>query len=92
MADTETRSNMPQLRSGPIITGGVLVGFGTMLVLAGIAVGSAHVFAATRRWIQAMEVPPSELAKQNWARARAAAVAGTAAWQNGTPAAREAAG
>jgi hypothetical protein len=86
MTEMEERGNMPQIQSGPLIIGGVLVGVGTMLVIAGIAVGSSHVFAATRRWINEMETPPSELARQKWAQARAAAAAGTAAWQNGVQA------
>jgi len=31
-----------------------------------------------------MEVPPSELARQQWARAKAAAPASAGAWQNGS--------
>jgi hypothetical protein len=83
MTDSGQRTSLPQLSSGPLITGAVLVGTGAMLVLAGIAVGGTHLFAATRRWVREMEVPPRQLAQQQWARARAAAVAGTSAWQNG---------
>ena len=86
MTETEASSNMPQIRSGPLIIGGILVGVGSMLVIAGIAVGGAHVFSATRRWVNEMEVPPSELARQKWAQAKAAAAAGSAAWQNGVSA------
>jgi hypothetical protein len=91
MADTSNRRSLPQLSSGPLIAGGVLAGAGAMLVLAGMAVGSAHLFSATRQWVGEMDVPPSERARQQWARAKAAAVAGTAAWQNGS-AVRAAAG
>jgi hypothetical protein len=31
-----------------------------------------------------MEVPPSELARQQWIRAKSAALAGASAWQNGS--------
>ena len=84
MTDTENRSTVPQLQSGPLITGAALVGVGAMLVVAGIAVGSSHLFSATRHWVQEMDTPPGELAKQNWARAKTAARAGASAWQNGT--------
>ena len=84
MTDARTPSSLPQLRSGPLIAGGVLAGAGAMLVLAGLAVGSAHLFAATRAWVREMEVPPSERVRQQWARAKAAAVAGSSAWQNGS--------
>jgi hypothetical protein len=83
MTDSSERTSLPQLRSGPLITGAVLAGTGFMLVLAGLAVGGAHLFSATRRWVDQMEVPPRELAQQQWARARAAASAGASAWQNG---------
>jgi hypothetical protein len=83
---TQQDSNWPELRTGPIITGAALVGAGALIALAGLAVGGAHLFSATRRWIQEMEVPPSEQARIKWAQARSAAAAGTAAWHNGAPA------
>jgi hypothetical protein len=54
--------------------------------LAGLVVGGSHLLAATRRWVQEMDVPPSEVAKLKWAQARTAAAAGTAAWRNGVSA------
>ena len=57
-----------------------------LIALAGLAVGGSHLFAATRRWIQEMDVPPSEQARIKWAQAKSAAAAGTAAWQNGVSA------
>ena len=84
MTDTQSSTSGLQLRSGPLITGAVLIGGGVMLALAGLAVGGAHLLAATRRWVDEMEVPPSELAKLKYAQAKAAVAAGTSAWQNGT--------
>jgi len=78
--------NVPDVKTGPLITGAALVGAGAVLVLAGVVVGGSHLFAATRRWIQEMEVPPSELAKIKWEQAKSAAAAGTTAWQNSVPA------
>jgi hypothetical protein len=83
MTDSAQRTSLPQLRPGPLITGAVLAGTGILLVLAGVAVGGAHLFSATRRWVNQMDVPPRQLAQQQWARARAAAAAGSSAWQNG---------
>ncbi len=83
---TERNNSWPELKTGPLITGAALVGAGTLIVLAGLAVGGSHLFAATRRWIREMEVPPSEQARIKWAQAKGAAAAGAAAWQNGTPA------
>jgi hypothetical protein len=79
---TENSSSWPELRTGPIITSAALVGAGALIALAGLAVASTHLFAATRRWIRQMEVPPSEQARIKWAQAKSAAAAGTAAWQN----------
>jgi hypothetical protein len=87
MSTNSRRSNsLPQVRSGPIITGGALAAAGALIALAGFAIGSSHLVAATRRWIREMEVPPSELAKVQWSKAKSAAAAGTAAWQNGVQA------
>jgi hypothetical protein len=86
MTDTQSSTGGLQLRSGPLITGAALIGGGVMLALAGLAVGGAHLLAATRRWVDEMEVPPSELARLKWAQAKAAAAAGAGAWQNGPPA------
>ena len=71
MGESENR-NGPQFRAGPLITSASLVGAGTLIVLAGLAVGGGHLVSATRRWISEMEVPPSEVAKQKWAQTRAA--------------------
>ena len=57
-----------------------------MIVLAGLAVGGGHLLSATRRWVNEMEVPPSELARIKWTQAKAAMSAGAQAWQNGNPA------
>jgi hypothetical protein len=86
-ANSERSANLPEFRTGPLVTGGVLATVGTMVALVGLAVGGSHLFAATRRWIQAMEVPPSEVARLKWVQARTAAAAGTAAWRDGMTAA-----
>ena len=74
MTDTQSSTSGLQLRSGPLITGAALIGGGVMLALAGLAVGGAHLLAATRRWVDEMEVPPSELARLKWAQAKAGEV------------------
>jgi hypothetical protein len=40
MTDATNRSNLPQVRSGPLIVGGILAGTGAMLMVAGMAIGS----------------------------------------------------
>jgi hypothetical protein len=71
------------LQTGPLLAGAVLIGIGSLLGLAGVAIAGAALGAAARRYVNNMEVPPSELAKQNLAKARAAASAGVSAWRNG---------
>jgi hypothetical protein len=77
-------SNGPQFQAAPLITSAAMIGAGTLVALAGLAIGGGHLVTATRRWINEMEVPPSDLAKLKWAQARAAYTAGASAWQNGS--------
>ena len=84
MSNGENRKNGPQFRTAPLITSAAMVGAGTLIALAGLAIGGGHLLSATRQWIDEMEVPPSELARAKWTQARAAMSAGTQAWQNGS--------
>jgi hypothetical protein len=85
MSNGENRNSGPQFRTSTLIISAAMVGGGTMIVLAGLALGGGHMLSATRRWVDEMEVPPSELAKMKWTQARAAMSAGAQAWQkNGT--------
>ena len=83
MADEEVTVQGPALNTGPLLAGAVLIGIGSLLGLAGLAIAGAALGAAARRYVNTMEVPPSELARQNLAKARAAASAGASAWRNG---------
>ena len=89
MSNGENRSSGPQFQTAPLIVSAAMVGVGTMIVLAGLAVGGGHLLSATRRWVNEMEVPPSELARIKWTQARAAMSAGAQAWQDGTQAVSE---
>jgi hypothetical protein len=71
----------PEVKSGPLMTGGILIGIGAVLALAGAVVAGGHVFAATRAWINSLETPPTQLARLKWEQAQAAAAAGQDAWQ-----------
>jgi H+/Cl- antiporter ClcA len=83
-----TNSRNPErafrLNSRPLIAGGVLMGLGGVLGLAGIVVSGSCMAAAVRDWANRQEVPPTELARHHWHRAKAATAAGTTAWRNGT--------
>jgi hypothetical protein len=83
MADQEELRPGLALNTGPLLAGAVLIGIGSLLGLAGLAIAGAALGAAARRYVNSMEVPPGELAKQNLAKARAAASAGASARRNG---------
>jgi hypothetical protein len=84
MVATENHKNLPQVKPAPMLTGAGLVGVGGLIALAGLAVSGFHLLSAIRRWVEEMEVPPSQQVKIKLAQARAAAAAGAGAWQNGT--------
>ena len=86
MGNGDNRSSGPQYQAAPLLISAAMVGVGTMIVLAGLAVGGGHLLTATRRWVNEMEVAPSELAKIKWTQAKAAMSAGAQAWQDGTQA------
>ena len=79
--DSQSANTWPQLQSGPLITGGVLIGIGTAVALAGLAIAGTHVVNATRAWIRELEIPPSELAKLKWEQAKTAAASGASTWR-----------
>jgi hypothetical protein len=79
-ADLPT-ANWPQLKSGPLMVGGILVGIGAVISLAGLAVAGAHVAAATRAWINELETPPDQLAMLKWQQAKSAMAAGATTWR-----------
>ena len=83
MTEREEPAQGFALQTGPLLAGAVLIGIGSLLGLAGLAIAGAALTAAARRYVNTMEVPPSELARQNLAKARAAATAGASAWRNG---------
>jgi hypothetical protein len=66
------KSNGPQFRAAPLIISAAMIGAGTLVALAGLAIGGGHLITASGRWINEMEVQASDLAKLKWAEARAA--------------------
>ncbi len=85
MANNETNSQStgawPELQSGPLIAGGVLIGIGAVVGLVGLAIAGGHVVAATRAWVKELEIPPSELARLKWEQAKTAAASGASTWR-----------
>jgi hypothetical protein len=85
MADTATGNQptgaWPQLNSGPLIAGGILIGVGVVVALVGVGVVGSHVVAATRKWAGELETPPGQLARLKWEQAKSAASAGADTWR-----------
>ena len=84
MSTSDDSTNGTQFQAAPLIISAVLVGAGTLIAFAGLAIGCGYLVSVTRRWVREMEVPPSEVARLKWAQARAAVSAGASVWQNGT--------
>ena len=64
-----------------MITGAALIGAGGLIALVGAIVGGTALASACRQWLRDLEVPPSEVVRHTWDQTKAAAAAGTAAWQ-----------
>lgn len=80
-ADNQSTGAWPQLSSGPLITGGVLIGVGAVVALVGLAVAGSHLVAATRRWAGELETPPGQIARLKWEQAKSAAASGADTWR-----------
>jgi hypothetical protein len=80
--DSQPTGNWPQVRSGPLVVGGILIGIGAVVAMAGAAVAGTHLFAATRAWMRELETPPGELARLKWEQAKAAAASGAGTWRD----------
>jgi hypothetical protein len=63
------------------MTGGILIGIGALVALAGVAVAGTHVAMAAREWMKELETPPDQLARLRWEQAKSAAAAGAATWR-----------
>ncbi len=81
MADQSSRADI-QLNRNLLVGGGVLVALGGLLGFTGMALVSSALISATRRWIDHLEQPPSEIARRRWEQTKAAAAAGAAAWRD----------
>jgi len=81
MTANEVSSQPVQVNRGLLITGAVLVGVGGVLGAAGLLLGSLAVVSATRRWVNQLDTPPSEMARQALHQARAATSAAAEAWR-----------
>jgi hypothetical protein len=74
-----------QLNRGMIVGGGVLVALGGLLGFTGMTLLVSALISASRRWVDKMEKPPSDIARRKWQQTKAAASAGASAWRDKTP-------
>jgi hypothetical protein len=70
-----------QLNSRLLMSGAAIAGLGSALALAGLALAAAAVGDIARQWVNQQEVPPAELARQQFAKAKAATAAGASTWR-----------
>jgi hypothetical protein len=80
MKETQAEAGRPVRRL--LVSAAVLEATAGALGLAGLVVCTVALAALTRRRVATMDVPPSELARQQWAKARAATSAGMGAWRS----------
>jgi hypothetical protein len=79
MNETQAEAGRPVRRL--LVSAAVLEATAGALGLAGLVVCTVAVTALTRRRVARMDLPPSELARRQWAKARAATSAGMGAWR-----------
>jgi hypothetical protein len=79
---TETQASPERSTRRLVVTGLVLEAAAVAVGITGLVMWTIAVSALTRQRVARMEVPPSELARRHWARARAATSAGIGAWQS----------
>ncbi|MFE9922190.1 hypothetical protein ACFYQA_11530 [Streptomyces sp. NPDC005774] len=65
-----------------VTAGAVLTAAGAVVAGTGMVIAAAAVFAAGRRMIRDMDVPPAQQAAMKWRQAKEASRAGMQAWQS----------
>ncbi|WP_371670159.1 hypothetical protein OG985_22510 [Streptomyces sp. NBC_00289] len=65
-----------------VTTGAALTAAGAVVACVGMTVAASAVFAAGRRMIRDMDVPPTQQAAMKWRQAKEASRAGMQAWQS----------
>jgi hypothetical protein len=80
-ADSQPNGTWPEVKSGPLIVGGSLIGIGIAVAAVGLGVAGSHVVSATREWLKSLEIPPSEFAQLKWEQAKTAAASGANTWR-----------
>jgi hypothetical protein len=82
MTTTDVSRPAVQVNRGLLIGGAVLVGVGSLLGAAGVALGTYAIVSASRQWTKQLETPPNELARRTLHQAKVAGSAAANAWRN----------
>jgi hypothetical protein len=82
MSDRRTDPSLQDLNRGMLTAAVLLLGAGSVLGVAGLAVGCAAAVVAFRNWYQRADLPPRELARLKWEQTKSAAGAGAGAWRD----------
>ena len=69
------------VNKGTLIAAAVVGGVGAVLLSVGAAVGGVSLLSSCRRWVAAMDTPPSQVARARLGQARVATSAGIDAWR-----------
>ena len=72
----------PQVRSGPLMIGGILVGVGAVVAFAWRPSRARTCSPPPGPGSRSSETPPSELARLKWEQAKQAAASGAATWRD----------
>jgi hypothetical protein len=81
---TSSRRTDPSLQDFPrglLAAAALLIGVGSAIGLAGVAVGVAAFATAGRRWYSRADLTPGELARLKWEQTKAVVGAGSGAWR-----------
>ena len=81
MRDRSAGPVLQDVNIGALASAAVLLGIGSALGLAGVALGAGTLVVAVRRWYQRNDLSPAQHAKLTWHQARAATTAGAGAWK-----------
>jgi hypothetical protein len=76
----DPQSGVP-INRGLLAASGVLLGLGGILGATGLLLGALSLISATRQWVEQLEQPPGQVARNYLQQARAAGAAAASAWQ-----------
>ena len=80
-AARQTDPSLQDVPRGMLAVAALLIGFASLLGLAGLATFAAALATACKRWYSRADLAPTDLARLKWEQVKAAAGAGGGAWR-----------